>query len=98
MLVSGVQQSDQSYIYVYLVFFRFLSHIVDCRILGRVSCAIYNRSLLIIYFIILLIYSCCVGSLLLPGIFSSCGKWGLFLTVVCGLLMAVASLVVEHRL
>ena len=31
-------------------------------------------------------------------LFSSCSKWGLLIVVVCGLLIAVASLVVEHRL
>ena len=30
--------------------------------------------------------------------FSSCGDWGLLFFVVRGLLIAVASLVVEHRL
>jgi len=30
--------------------------------------------------------------------FSSCGEWGLLFTVVHRLLIAVASLVVEHRL
>ena len=30
--------------------------------------------------------------------FSSCGEWGLLFVGVCGLLIAVASLVVEHRL
>ena len=28
--------------------------------------------------------------------FSSCGEWGLLFTVVCGLLIAVASLEVKH--
>ena len=31
-------------------------------------------------------------------IFSSCSEWGLLFIVVCGLLIAVASLVVEHGL
>ena len=30
--------------------------------------------------------------------FSSCSEWGLLFVAVCGLLIAVASLVVEHRL
>ena len=30
--------------------------------------------------------------------FSSCGQWGLLFVVVCGLLIAVASLVAEHGL
>ena len=32
------------------------------------------------------------------GLFSGCGEWGLLFVVVHGLLIAVASLVVEHRL
>ena len=35
---------------------------------------------------------CCVRA------FSSCGEWGLPYIAVCGLLIVVASLVVEHRL
>ena len=30
--------------------------------------------------------------------FSSCGEWGLLFVAVCGLLIAVASLLVEHGL
>ena len=30
--------------------------------------------------------------------FSSCGEWGLLFIAVCGLLIEVASLAVEHRL
>ena len=33
-----------------------------------------------------------------PGLFSSCGEQGLLFVVVCRLLIAVASLVAEHRL
>ena len=32
------------------------------------------------------------------GLFSSCGESGLLLVAACGLLIAVASLAVEHRL
>ena len=32
------------------------------------------------------------------GLFSSCIEWGLLFIAVCGLLIAVASLAVEHRL
>ena len=39
-----------------------------------------------------------VGSSLLRGIFSSCSEWRLFLVAVHGLLIAMASLVVEHGL
>ena len=37
-------------------------------------------------------------SLLLCGIFSGCSKWGLLFIAVCGLLIAVVSLVKEHGL
>ena len=40
----------------------------------------------------------CIGSLLMHMALSSCGKWGLLFVAVCGLLIAVASLVAEHRL
>ena len=32
------------------------------------------------------------------GLFSSCGEWGPLFVAVCGLLIAVASLVAEHGL
>ena len=37
----------------------------------------------------------CAGSLLLHGLFSSCGEWGLLFVVVQGFLIVVASLVVS---
>ena len=40
----------------------------------------------------------CPGSLLLHVAFSSCSERRLFFIVVHGLLIAVASLIVEHRL
>ena len=40
----------------------------------------------------------CAGSSLLCGLFSRCGEHGLSLVAVCGLLIAVASLVAEHRI
>ena len=40
----------------------------------------------------------CAGSLLLHGLFSSCKKWGYSPVTVLRLLIAVASLVVEHGL
>ena len=48
-------------------------------------------------FIYLFIYGC-VGSLLRAWAFSSCNKQGLLFFVVRGLLIAMASLVAEHRL
>ena len=44
-------------------------------------------------------YFGCIGSwLLLCRLFSSCGEWGLLFAAVCRLLIAMASLVAEHRL
>lgn len=40
----------------------------------------------------------CSGSSLLHVAFSSCAEWGLLFVVVHGLLIAVGTLVVEHRL
>ena len=45
----------------------------------------------------LFIYGC-AGSLGLCRFFSSCGEQGLLFIAVCRLLIAVTSLVVEHRL
>ena len=49
----------------------------------------------IIYLFIYLFIFGCIGSLFLRAAFSSCGKWGLVFVAVCGLLIAVASLVAE---
>ena len=51
-----------------------------------------RRSFFLIY--LFFIFDC-VGSLLLRRLFSSCGEWGL-LIAVHGLLVVLASLVVEH--
>ena len=40
----------------------------------------------------------CAGSSCCAWAFSSCGEQGLLFVAVCGLLIAVASLVAEHRL
>ena len=47
---------------------------------------------LFILFLAALGLHCCVWA------FSSCGEWGLLFVVVCGLLIAVTFLVVEHGL
>ena len=46
----------------------------------------------LIYFLAMLDLLCCVQA------FSSCGEQGLLFVAVCGLLIAVASLVAEHGL
>ena len=45
-----------------------------------------------------LIFGCVGSSLLCVGFFPGCGERGLLFVTVCGLLIAVASLVAEHRL
>ena len=58
--------------------------------------------LLLPVFLIIILFSLvifdCAASLLLFGLFSSCGELGLFLTAVRGLLIAVTSLVAKHGL
>ena len=57
-------------------------------------------------FIYLFIFGCVGSSVRRAGAtlgccaraFSRCGEWGLLLVAVCGLLIAVASLVAEHGL
>ena len=49
---------------------------------------------LFLYFFIL----GCAGSSLPRRLFSSCGEWGLLFVEVCGLLLAVPSLLAEHGL
>ena len=67
------------------------------RILNSIMIiSLENSFFLKIYFIYLFLAAlglrCCTRA------FSSCGERGLLFIAVCGLLIAVASLVVEHRL
>ena len=65
-------------------------------VLSRIF-TIYSFFFLINLFIHLFIFGC-VGSLWLCAALSSCGERGLLFVAVRGLLIAVASLVVEHGL
>jgi len=56
----------------------------------------FFKAHLLLKIFIYFIYSC-AGSLLLLGLFSSCGEWGLLFVAVLRLLTVVASLVAEHR-
>ena len=51
VLVSAVQQSELGIQIIYPLCFRFFSHIGHQKVFSRVTCAIYNRPLLVIYFI-----------------------------------------------
>lgn len=44
------------------------------------------------------VFTGCAGSLLLLGLFSSWGEQGLLFVAVCGLFLAMASLVAAHGL
>ena len=57
-----------------------------------ISFNLFFKNLFIYLFLAALGLRCCTRA------FSSCGEWGLLFVVVCRLLIAVASLVVEHRL
>ena len=65
----------------------------SCNLLLSLNIRYYDHISLKIYIYIFWLY----WVSLLRGHFSSCGEWGL-LIVVHRLLIAVASLVVEHRL
>ena len=59
-----------------------------------VLCLVFSffKNKFIYLFLAVLGLRCCMWA------FSSCGEQGLLFVVVCGLLIAVASLVAEHRL
>ena len=52
----------------------------------------FNLFIIIIIFLAALVVGRCMQA------FSSCGEWGLLFVALHGLLIAVASLVAEHRL
>ena len=56
------------------------------------------KFLFIYLFIFICLFLAALGLLCCARAFSSCGEWGLLFVAVSGLLIAVASLVVEHGL
>ena len=54
----------------------------------------FLKKFIYLYYLFLAVLGLCCCALA----FSSCGEWGLLFVAVRGLLIAVASLVVEHRL
>ena len=58
----------------------------------------FNYLLFVPFKIFIYLFLAALGLRCYTWAFSSCGEWGLLFVVVCGLLIAVASLVVEHRL
>ena len=106
MLVSGVQQSDiVIHIHVSVLFqilfpFRLLQSIEQSS-LHYTVCPCWLSILFYFFkFIYLFIYLflAVLGLCYCVRAFSRCGDWRLLFVVVCGLLIAVASLVVEHGL
>ena len=63
-----------------------------------VCVCVRRESLLWKTFLIILFIFGCAGSLLLHGLSLAVADQGYSLVVVCGLLIVVASIVVEHRL
>ena len=59
---------------------------------------VYKRQVCMYVCVYLFIYGCIGSSLLHVGFLSSCGEQGLLFLAVHGLLIAVASVVAEHRL
>ena len=57
-----------------------------------------KKFILSIYLFIYLFVWLCWAFVAARGLFSGCGEWGLLFVAVRGLLIAVASFVVEHRL
>ena len=58
----------------------------------KITQSLFKKFLFIYLFLAELGLCCCAWA------FSSCGERGLLFVTVCGLLIAVASLVAEHRL
>ena len=66
--------------------------------MGLLNKMVYLFAILFIYFKITYLFLSALGFRFCAWAFSSCGKWELLFVAVHGLLIAVASLVVEHRL
>ena len=81
-------------LYVYIFFFRFFSIIIYYKVLNIVPCAILQN--LVVYF--LKTFCSCGGSLLLHGFSLVSESGGSSLVEVPELLVAVTSVVEEHRL
>ena len=73
---------------------KMLSPAVKCSFL--VGTHSVNQSL--IFFKLINLFLAALGLRYCTQAFFSCGEWGLLFVVVCGLLIAVASLVAEHGL
>ena len=88
-----LQNEDQSYL---LHSMRFLEKGIEGTCLQQAACI--NLKLLFFFKIHLFINLAALGLRCCTRAFSSCGEQGLLFVAVCRLLIAVASLVVEHGL
>ena len=73
-----------------------LFHILAIVNSAAVNIGVHVSFFFLIYFIYL--YLAVLGLRCSTWVFFSCGEWGLLFVAVRGLLIVVASLVVEHRL
>ena len=66
--------------------------------LNPVTLIYINNSLYLLFNKFIYLFLAALGLRCCARAFSSCGEWGLLFVAVCGLLIAVASLVAEHGL
>ena len=71
-----------------------MSYLEECYLVSKYLETFFSSFFLLFIYLFLaaLGLRCCAWA------FSSCGEWGLLFVAVCGLLIAVASLVAEHGL
>ena len=92
MLHLFIPTSSQALTTTYLFIVSIVLPFPECHVVGIVQYAAFFLNFYFIYFLAVLGLRCCTQA------FSSCGEPGLLFVAVCGLLIAVASLVVEHGL
>ena len=76
--------------------FRCILQILICCILLFIQFNVFFINVFI--YLLIYLFLAALGLYCCPRAFSSCGEQGLLFVAVCGLLIAVASLVAEHRL
>ena len=59
---------------------------------------VQEKNHIVDFYLFIYLFLAALGLRCCAQAFSSCGEWGLLFIAVCGLLIAVASLVVEHGL
>ena len=87
-----MQQDEKGFLNVLEMFHWVLTPVVTSGFLLTTRFLSFLFTYLFIYLLAALGLRCCARA------FSSCSEWGLLLVAVCGLLIAVASLIVEDGL